>query len=208
MMRLHSLVCFQTFPFPRCHFLSHKLACIVFPAVKHSGDARRLTATCTSALSYNTALHPGPTVPASTASSLQHNPSHPARTTQARSWLISWQGAGEKKNCLLAQVCSLVQSQSMVSPCWQTCPQHCVATLTSLTKDSSQWLPGSTRDWTLRRGKATRVLYPHCPTRSCGFGMPSEKGLYLCLGKEFRHLQGSRMFCSLGNHLPSLTATG
>lgn len=113
MTRLHSLVCFQTFPFPCCHFLSHKRACIVFPAVKHSGDARRLTATCTSALSYNTALQPGPTalpaLPAPCSTTPATSPL-PVRRTQERGCLISWQGAGEKKHSLSAQVCSLVQS--------------------------------------------------------------------------------------------------
>lgn len=210
MTRLHSLVCFQTFPFPCCHFLSHKRACIVFPAVKHSGDARRLTATCTSALSYNTALQPGPTslpaLPAPCSTTPASSPL-PVRRTQERSCLISWQGAGEKKHSLSAQVCSLVQSQSRVATCWQTHPQYCVATLTSLTKEGSQWLPELMRDW-IQRGKVTLALYPHCPTRSCGFGMPSRRGLYLCLGKKFRLFQGSRILCSLGNHLPSLTDTG
>lgn len=192
MTRFHSLVCFQTFPFPCCHFLSHKRACIVFPAVKHSGDARRLTATRTSALSYSTALQPGPTslpaLPAPCSTTPATNPL-PARGTPARSCLMSWHGAGEKKHCLWAQVCSLVQSQSRVAPCWQTRPQHCVATLTSLTKEGSQWLPELTRDW-IQRGKVILVPYPHCPTRSCGFGMPSRRGSLPLPGQEVQAFSG------------------
>lgn len=208
MMRLHSLVCFQRSPFPCCHFLSCKHASIVFPAVKHSGDARRLTATCTSALYYNTALQPGPTplpvLPAPSRMTPATDP-FPARRNQARSCLISQQ-VGVEKNCLCALVCSLVQSV-----------QGC-----SLLADMSSALCGHPDQPHQRRQPVAPRVVKGLDTEEKGYScsVPTLshkvlwvwnafwKSLCLCLSKKFKLLQGSRMLCSLGSHLPSLTNTG
>lgn len=94
MTRLHSLVCFQTFPFPHCHFLSDKFACTICTVDKSAGDARRLTAACTTAPSCNTALLP------SAASAPKHDTSHQPTPYVWRSWPRScptpWQWAGRR----------------------------------------------------------------------------------------------------------------
>lgn len=79
MMRLHSLVCFQTFPFPYCHFPLDKFSCTVCTAVKSTGDARRPTAAHTTAPSCNTTLLPGPIpLPVLPAPSSMTPVTHPA----------------------------------------------------------------------------------------------------------------------------------
>lgn len=173
MMRLHSLVCFQRFPFPHCHFLSSKFACTVCTAVKSTGDARRLTATHTTTPSCNTALPPGPTslpalpppastTPATHAAATDLLPASEAACEKDPAKELPHSLAGsrwkEEQDHLCAQLCSQVQSESRVAPCWHTRPHHCAITQTGLTKEDSTQLPELTWAWT-QPGRTTLVLY-------------------------------------------------
>lgn len=150
-MRLHSLVRFQRFPFPHCHFLSDKFSCTVCTAVKSTGDARRLTAAHTTALSCNITRTASPaslpalpppssTTPATHAAATNLLPASEAACEKdpAKELPHSLAGSRWKKeqDRLCAQVCSQVQSQSRVAPCWHTCSYHHRAIpLTGVTKE-------------------------------------------------------------------------
>lgn len=209
MTRLHSLVCFQRFPFPCCHFLSHKHCLHCVPSCQALWRCQET----------DSHLHKCTVLPHSSAP-WTHSPCQccqlpPAWSQPPTCSLQEGPTQGAASSPGREQVKRTVFVHSFVpwcrvSPGLLPAGRHILSTVwPPWAASPKQAASGSLSCKGIgHRGERLLSFCTHTvPQGLVGLEMPSRKDLYLCLGKKFRLFQGSRFLCSLGNHLPSLTDT-